>query len=96
MQPVGVVPANRCAELAKEASPPFLAEIYRKVSPLKCYTRVRRPTREVAGCSAPFVPPEERGNLAIPATIGGVSNPFRGSDQVALGISLPCAAAFIL
>jgi hypothetical protein len=24
--------ANRCAELAKEASPPFLAEIYRKVA----------------------------------------------------------------
>jgi hypothetical protein len=24
--------ASRCAELAKEASPPFLAEIYRKVA----------------------------------------------------------------
>jgi hypothetical protein len=24
--------ANRCADLAKEASPPFLAEIYRKVA----------------------------------------------------------------
>ena len=24
--------ANRCAELAKEASPPFLAEIFRKVA----------------------------------------------------------------
>jgi hypothetical protein len=24
--------ANRCAELAREASPPFLAEIYRKVA----------------------------------------------------------------
>jgi hypothetical protein len=24
--------ANRCAELAKDASPPFLAEIYRKVA----------------------------------------------------------------